>query len=434
MEEGRAHPIEDDPLGHERLFAVDQETLKCPYQVYGALRERPALPYSAQIEAFIVSRYDDVMEVLRQPALFSSAQVHGPRNMRETRASVERLAQRSEAFRDLAREVDKGHTAVMIYADPPVHTRQRALVSRAFTPRQVRQVEPLVRRTCNDLIDSFIDDGAVEIVSAYTAPLPIFVIADWLGIPPEDKAFFLRWSDARTANVGNHGLSDEFLQQRMEEELEFFAYFERRVARARSVPADDLVSAIVGAQLPNGDSLSTVEIVGIISQLLVAGNETLRNNIASAVLEIARTPGLGDLLRADEHRIDEFVEEILRTESPVQGLYRTATADTVLAGTDIPAGAAVWLAYGSANRDPAVFEAPDGFDLGRGNLRQHLAFGFGEHVCVGAPLARLEARIAVELLLERLTSIEAPPASELRYVSSYVVHGPVALPITFQRR
>ena len=413
------------PTDYQRLFDLDQEIVGCPYPTFARMRDEEPVVWVDKIEAFAVTRYEDVSYVLKHPELFSSAQATGPVLIRQTQEGIAGLMETGDAeIRDtLQRLMHRGRVPVLLSADPPLHSRQRNLVNRSFTQRRVRESEDSIREITESLVDAFASAGEVEFVTGFAVPLPLSVIADRLGVPRERMPDFKRWSDEFTAAIGNHNMSQAELRRMLLAQAEFFTYFEEQVEDRRRQPRADMVSEVANARLPDGDELSPQEILGMLNQFLIAGNETTTKLLAFAVHRLASDPALADRLRAEPARIEAFVEEMLRLEAPVQGLFRIANQDCEVGGVAVPAGAAVWLAYASANHDPAAFECPEQLDLDRSFARPHLAFGFGEHFCLGAALARAEARIGIDTLLRRLRGIRLHERNTFEYEHSYALHG-----------
>jgi cytochrome P450 len=410
---------------HRRLFALEPEAVRCPYPTFEWLRREAPVIWVDEIESFVVTRYEDIAWVLKRPELFSSTAATGPvlaRQMADGVAAI--LAEpQDERLGPVLSRVNRMGVKVLLSADPPLHRRQRNLVNRAFTQRRVRQSEPAIRALAEELVDRFPDQGPVEFVAAFAVPLPLSVIADRLGVPRADLPAFKRWSDDFTVAIGNHHLGPEELKAMLLSQAEFFAYFEAMVEQRRAVPGDDLLSELANARLPDGDALSMAELLGMLNQFLVAGNETTTKLLASAVCRLAGDSVLCDRLRSDPALIEPFVEEVLRLEAPVQGLYRTAIEDCTVGGHPVPAGASLWLAYASGNHDGTVFASPEEIDLQRDYSPPHLSFGFGEHFCLGAALARAEARIGLTVLLERFSHLSLDPANRFDFEPSYALHG-----------
>jgi cytochrome P450 len=396
--------------------ANDPAVVKDPFAFYAALRAESPVHFAEEIGSFLVSRYEDVLAVVSDPERFSSG--IGPTAVLPP----------PEALRILARGVRPVST--LLTADPPDHTRYRALVSRAFAPRRVARMEAGIREVAEALVAGFRADGAVELVAAFAVPFPLTVIADQLGVPRGDLARFKRWSDDFVALLGGM-VSEERFVECARGIVEFQEYFAERIAERRAEPRDDMLSDVVQARLEGDKPLDLPELISIVQQFLVAGNETSTNMIAAAVRYLLESPDQLALVRADPALVPAAVEEALRLETPTQTMFRCATRDTELRGVAIPKGARIAVLYGSANRDPEVFPDPDRFEVRRPNLREHLAFGQGAHFCLGAGLARKEGAVALETLLGGLPNLRFAPGNDFRHAPSLILRGLERLQLEF---
>ncbi len=418
-----------------RLFQLDPEALACPYPVFEALREEQPVVYVPEVECFVVTRYDDIVHVSRHPELFSSIMPTGPVLARQQAETLQALLSEEPELAAKLKRL-RGGVRVLLSADPPDHGRQRRLVNRAFTPPKVKALEPRIREVAHQLVDAFIARGEAEIVHEYGVLLPLTIIAECLGVADHDLPRFKRWSDDFVAAIGNHDMSKAQLRSLLLSQNEFFVYFQDLIEQRRVAPGDDLISDVVHAEL-DGELLSDDEMLAMFNQFLVAGNETTTKLLASSVRILLEQPELASRLRDDPSLIAGFVEEALRLETPVQGLYRTATADTEIGGVAIPKGGHVLVMYASGNRDAATFPEPTAADPCRHNSMRHLSFGHGEHYCLGSALARAEGRIGIEVLLERLDDLapaDGVDLGHLAYEPSYVLHGLRELRIRFPPR
>lgn len=376
----------------ERLFT--DEWFDDPYGPYQRLREQSPVTRIGSSNSWILTGFDAVYGALRDHGTFSSA------------GGYQRNSLQSEE-RD-----GSGLRLVLISDDPPRHTRFRGIVNRAFTPRAVEAMGP----TITQLVDRLLDDvdtraragESIEMVEALTVPLPVSVIATMLGIPPSERERFKRWSNALVGGVSGvpGGAGDDL--------REMFGFFKTVMAEKRDQPASDLVSAVAQAEF-EGERLEDWEVLGFCVLLLVAGNETTTNLIGNLLNVLVDRPELWQRLRDDRSLVEPVIEETLRFDSPVQMLFRRTVQPVELAGAELPEGADILVAFAAANRDPAEFPNPDEFRLDR-ELSKHVAFGAGIHYCLGAPLARAEARAALNGMLDRYATISRTdqPAERLR--------------------
>lgn len=370
---------------------------------YRWLRENAPVYHSSRAGIWGLTRHRDVAWAERNPALLSSAPGSRPR---------------------------VGPQPSMIDADDPVHFRRRRLVSQGFQPRQVAVLEAHIREVVTGLVDALLakPERRADLVGEFAAVLPMTVIGELLGVAKEDHARLQHWSDTMV-QLSDGSKADPGAVQAAGEYLEYLGGV---IASRREQPRDDLIGILVGAE-PDGESLTERELYGESLLLLVGGNETTRNVISGGVKELLHRPELLDYLRADLGRIPAAVEECLRWVSPIVNMQRTATQDVEIDGVVIPEGDSVLLLYGAANRDPEVFADPETFDVTR-RRNPHLAFGAGPHFCLGASLARLEIRIALEELLTRLPRLrpaEGTGPDEPEPVPSAFIRGIRAMAVEY---
>ena len=391
---------------------------QCPHAFYAAMRrEEPVFALPGRGLTF-VTRYDLVIEALRDTEVFSS------------RFGVELLPpdHAGDALTGIE-VVGYPQVPTMLTEDPPAHTRYRGLVSKAFTPRHVRRLEPDVVSISHSLIDDFMAGAGtttIEFVRQFAVGLPVRVIARALNVPEDRLDDFKRWSDDSVAAIGAD-ITRERRQAAQRGIVEFQHYFAALLEERRTAPQDDILTGLVQARLSpdegGGQPLSTAEMLSILQQLLVAGNETTTKLLTEAMRLLGDHPDEWSRLQAEPERAGAVVEESLRVASPVQSMYRKVTGDTKLGGVAIPAWTLAVLVYGSANRDEAVFPEPDRFDPDRPNAREHLAFGRGIHFCLGASLARLEAVRALQVLAERIDSFRLLDTNTFEYDASFLLRG-----------
>lgn len=326
-------------------------------------------------------------------------------------------------------EMENPPEPMMLNSDPPRHTRLRGLVSQAFTPRMVEQLEPRIRAITRELLAPALEAGRCDLVATLAYPLPVIVIAEILGIPPGDRERFKMWSDEAVASLGS-GLQGGGRQLRQEIFEEMREYFTAMVEERRQRPRNDLISGLVQAE-EAGERLTFADLLQMLVLLLIAGNETTTNLISNAMLEFIAHPDELARVEAEPGLIPPAIEEVLRFSSPVQATVRRPTRDVEVGGRRIPANlpTVVWLA--AANRDASQFPDPLRFDVTR-TPNRHLAFGMGIHFCLGAPLARLEAKVAYEELLARATGFERTTEGPLPRVPTFIMRGVLELPIAFR--
>lgn len=311
---------------------------------------------------------------------------------------------------------------VLIADDPPRHTRLRELVSRAFTPRRVADLEPAIRDIVTERVDVFTTDGEVDFMDALGVPLPVTVIGELLGVPRDRRTRFRTWSAAVISM--RRGEQEAVLVREMA------SFLKDAIRERRSAPVDDLINALTHAEI-DGEHLTDQEVTGFAGILLVAGNESTAGLLGNMVNVLALRPELWTKLRDDRTLVEPFIEEVLRFDSPVQILTRWPTGDCEVDGIELPAGAWLSVGFGSANRDPEAFTDPDEFRIDRKD-RAHVAFGAGIHYCLGAPLARLEATIALSVLLDRFDSVSYADRPAARQRASTIVRAFSELPVRFR--
>lgn len=397
----------------------DPAAMQCPFPHYAQMREEQPVMLIESVGMYLVTNHELVMQVLRDPATYSS--LFGGASMP---LPSEARAKMSEVMAD-------GYPRVptMLTADMPEHTRYRRLVSKAFTPKVIAELEPVIRSITTRLIDSWIDSGRIEFVEEFGVPLPVEVIAHALNVPDSRLADFKRWSDDSIAGIG----TNISLEQRLEAERgvnEFQHYFASELDKRRTEPQDDLLTNLLNARVDDDDPdvtdkrpLDVPEMLSIIQQLLVAGNETTTKLLTETMRLLAENPDEWVALKNDPGRAPKIVEEALRLSTPTQGMFRISTKDHELGGVHIPEGARLVIVFASANRDESLYPDPDDFDPDRDNLRDHLAFGKGIHFCLGAALSRLEGKVALEELSRRLDSFSLPDTNEFQYFPSFLLRG-----------
>ena len=417
------------------LFDRDQDALRCPYPIFDALRADAPLVHDDRLGAWIATGYDAARTILRDTDNWSSLSPTspGPREsaMSTAMATLSAEPAMAEAFEKML--TGRRTAAVLLNADPPEHVRQRRVVNAAFRPARIRELEPRVRQRSDELVRTFVDRGTVELVSEYAVLLPMRIIADALGVGDDDLLMFKKWSDDLVIPIGNAAPSVDQVRDFITSTQAFAEYFSDKLEQRTKEPQNDLVSDVANAEL-DGERLSRAEQISMCQQFLVAGNETTTKLIANMANRFAAEPGLQRVIDDDRTLIPSFVEEALRFEAPVQGLYRQAKHDVTIDGVTVPAGDHVWVVYAGANRDAGKFECPHDFDPSRPNAREHLSFGNGEHFCIGAGLARAEAQVAVEAMLDHLPNLRYADRHQPTYEDSFILRGLKTLDLDFDPR
>jgi cytochrome P450 len=381
------------------LDLLSEETRRNPYPIYDRLRETTPVVCEPKTGIWMIFDYDGVKRVLTEWETFSSR--FGPAEW-------------------------------MVSMDPPRQTKLRALVSKAFTPKSIANLEPRIRELSRQLLDPLMSRGEMALAEDYSIRLPMMVIAQMLGIPASDLPRFVRWSDAILNMSYTIGARDGWQEAvtGFTNANEMSDYLDRVLHENANQPGDDLLTRLASAQL-DGERLTHQEILAFFQLLLVAGQETTTNLINNAILCLLVDPEAQSRVRADPSLLPGTIEETLRYRSPIRWMYRKVTRDVEMHGQTIPSGKLIFAMIGSANRDPKQFSDAKRFDLTR-DPNPHLAFGHGIHFCLGAPLARLEARIALADLLTRMRTIERASDEPWQPRRALHVHGPTRLPIVFR--
>ncbi|MBV9951631.1 MAG: cytochrome P450 [Acidimicrobiia bacterium] len=413
-------------------FFRDGSLLKDPYPFFDALRDECPVRKEPYQGVFLVTGYEEALQVYHDTATFSSANsVTGPFPGFATPLEGDDVTEQIEEQRDALPFSDQLPTF-----DPPKHTAHRGLLMRLITPKRLKENEDFIWALADRQIDEVLEQGTgkVELISEFANPFAMLVIADLLGVPEADHEIFRR--QLATPQGGLGSTKDETLAHKPLEWLygRFSAYIEER----RHEPRDDVLTKMAQATYPDGSTPDIADVTGIAANLFAAGQETTVRLIGASLQRLGDDAKLQQELREDGEKVANFVEEMLRFESPVKGDFRVARVATNVGGVDIPAGTTVMVLNAAANRDPRKFECPAEFRPDRDNARENLAFGHGIHFCPGAPLARTEGRVSVQRLLDRLDDIRIsdeehgpPGAREFRYLPTFILRGVSRLHLTF---
>jgi cytochrome P450 len=334
---------------------------------------------------------------------------------------------------DVQAEMAKGWPQMdtLLTADPPVHTRFRKLVNLAFSMPKVNKLEGQIRNLVNQLLDTSVATGRCEFIHDFAIPLPVSVIAQQLGMEALGVAKIKQWTDAFVDRIGRMGGKEREVEcARLA--VEFQHAVKSRIDERRANPTEDLLSDLVHARVEGEQELTDAEIMSVVQQLMVAGNETTTATLAEGMILLANNPAQFEQVKADLSLVPNMVEEFMRLATPSTGMWRVAKQDVELGGVTIPAGSMVMLRYAAANRDPAKYENPDHFDPARSNARTHLSFGKGIHMCIGNMLSRKELTVAFQEILPRIKAIHITDRSAVVYPPNMVLRGVTALPLVFE--
>ncbi len=396
----------------EQLDLFDRDTSDCPYAAYSLLREEAPAWREPRTGMWVITRYDDIRTVVLDTERFPSSR--GRR----------RIDPRAERIRAIYAEKGWIPGATLAARDDPEHREMRALFNHAFRPAKIAELDAYIIDLAHRLIDDFIDAGTCDWVQQFAVPLPLIVIGVQMGAPEEDIWRIKAWTDAWVQRLGMMQTEEEMVWS-TEQEIEAQHYFQGIFERLRAEPDDSLLSDLVNTEIPEwGRTLTDEELhAEMMADTFVGGSETTTNAISEGARLLVEHPLAWEQVTGDPDRyVPLLVEEVLRLESPVQGLFRSTAVDVELGGVEIPAGAILNIRFGSANRDEARFESPAEFDLDRANVRQHLAFGFGTHHCLGAPLARRELTIGFRALVDRVAELSfVEGANDFRHQPNFVL-------------
>jgi cytochrome P450 len=425
---------EPAPVSLDGFNPFSPAVQQCPHLYYRAMQEQAPVFHVPGTDLYMVTRHEMVTPILRDTQLFSN------------RFGSAGEPAKGDAANRIKEILATGWPQIptMLTIDPPYHTRYRGTVASYFTPRKMAELREPMEAIVDQLLDS-LPEGEFDIVPHFAVPLPIRAIAHILNVPSDRMADFKRWSDDSIANIGT-AISDDERVAAYHGIVEFQHYFAAQLERRRTEPLQDLMTDLVNATIdtdptPASDGgeptpgekrpLDMAEMLSIVQQLLVAGNETTTKALTEGTMLLARHPEVFAKLKADPAGYAPLVtEEVLRLSTPTQGMFRVATRDTELAGVQIPKGSRLVVVYAGANRDTNVWgDDPDRFDPDRPNLKEHLAFGKGIHFCLGAPLSRLEMQVAFEAIGRRIERIELSDDNEFRYFPSFMLRGLTGLTV-----
>ena len=397
------------------------EVQECPFHVYQQLQEEAPVWQMPGTNVFVVTRYDDIREIIRDPSQFSS--------------SFSALLNTGSSNEEVNSIYGQGYEMVetLLTQDPPRHRVYRNLVNKVFSNKRIEGMRNEVEKMSHELIDSWIDESEVDLLNRFCVPLPIYVISDQLGVPRSELPLIKKWSDASASRLGRLASEEEQIQN-AKDIVEFQHYFAGLIDRMRESPEDNIISDLANNTIDEDRLLTKPEALGMIQQILVAGNETSTSAIAGGVVLLIQNPEQQAMLRQHPDLLPGAVEEILRLETPTTGMWRRATADTEIGGVDIPEGAFLMVRFAAGNRDESIFKDGGAMSIARENADSHLAFGQGTHFCLGAQLARMELQVALTGLLNRTSDwalVEGK--NSLRHSPNVLLRGLTDLHIAFKK-
>ncbi len=410
------------------LTFLDPEVQDCPFPIYERLHKEAPVFFDQKGGFYVITQYDDIRQILTDPVRFSSG------------ATIDLMRDSVDPVRaQMAREIYEAEgwlpTPTLSLVDDPRHKEVRNIFQNALRAGKIKSLDPLIRETASNLVDAFIDDGACDIVEKLCVPLPLIAICSQVGVPIDDIWQIKRWTDAWTKRFSMMQSPEEEAES-IRQEIEFQHYFKDIIEGLRQKPNDSILSELVNARFSDGGALSYADIVShLLSDIFVGGSETSTNAMSEGILLLCQNPDQYALLMSDlDANLPSFIEEGLRLQSPVQGLYRVTTCEVEMHGVTIPARSLLNLRFAAANRDASHFGCPSKLEIGRDNAGSHLAFGSGIHHCIGAPLARRELFWGFDTLFRRARNIRlAPGKNDFAHVPGLMLRALKELHIEFDR-
>lgn len=393
------------PNHPDEINFLDAGVQNCPYHAYELLRDAAPVWKDPITGMYVITRFEDLRQVLLDTSTYTSESFQ----RRGGRGRID--AERAERMLELYREKGWVPGITLAGRDDPNHREMRAMFNEAFRPKKIKQMDPFVRDTAYKLMDAFVSEGRCDWVRQFSVPLPLIVIGRQMGVPEKDIWQIKAWTDAWVQRLGMMQ-TEEQERWSVEMEIEAQQYFQRIFERLRETPDDTLLSELVNREIPEwGRTLTDNELhAEMMADTFVGGSETTTNAIGYGMKLLIENPQVWRTLKSDPDKyLRTFIEEVIRLESPVQGLFRTATRDIELRGVTIPEGAMINVRYAAANRDPREFDAPNQLNLERDKPGRHIAFGSGVHFCLGAPLARREMYWSFTALLDRIEDMWFAP-------------------------
>ena len=414
----------------QRLLDRDEDLLASPWQLFDDVREasEPAF-YSEAMGAWVITSYKLLHDIVVDPETWSNRSPTATYDFRNPVADhIAAIAEEPDMAEAVSRFRSRNRGRVLNTADPPEHVRQRRALNRAFRPARLRALEPEVISVSEQLVAEFAHRGRADLFREYAVLLPMVMISRMLGVPEEELGKFKGWSDDFAIPIGRANPNRDEVRSYIRSESEFEDYFSAMIEQRQAEPRSDLISDVANAEV-DGEPLTHEERITALRQFLLAGNETTTTLLANIGHRLATDHELRDRLAENRDLVPAFVEEALRHEAPVTGLFRVATRDTQLGDKPVAKGEFAWVAFAAANRDPELCPMPSEFDIDR-ESNDHVAFGYGEHYCIGQGLARLEGKVGTNAMLD-LPNLTLADDHIYNYMDSYILRGLTQLLVTF---
>ena len=409
------------PIGE--INPMHPEVLKSPWLMNKRLRDEAPVFQDPSSGIFFISRYEDVVKMAMDHETFSSKMFSSNRALYASE-DEELLAIMNQGYENVP---------TMLTQDPPLQLRYRKFVNKAFSPRSLKALEPFIESVSNELIDNFGDSGSCEFLAEFGVPLPLRVIVSQLGAPEADLPLFRKWTEAFIGNLSGQ-LDRDGLLEAAREVIEFQNYFVKKMDERRKKPEEDILSQIVNASIDGEKPLDNAESLSMLSQILVAGNETTSASLTEGIWLLIKNPEQYEIIKSDPSPevISNFVEEVLRYSSPSSNMFRRTTKDLEMHGVKIPENSVLFARFASANQDGEKFPDPEKFDITRENLKEQVAFGKGVHHCLGAALSRREMNIGFKVIFERLENFRLSEGADTpAFAANALLHGLTGLQLSF---
>jgi hypothetical protein len=420
---------------YEHFFGLDDDQLQQPHTAFEKVREVEPVSRSGKLGFWVVSDHENATKVLKDGKTFSNKLMLGQQVSDEWQMLVDRAAERQEAMQKLGPNYGKSDRKILLFSDPPEHGKHRKLIMGALTPAAIKSWSPRIQETADLFVEQLQSGKEVEFVDTFANPYTMTVIADILGFPRDQVPQMLEWTEDFNAMVGNPNLTDEEIESLVDTRLGFDVYCNEHIEDRIANPGEDIISRIVSLNVDEDgeELLDRDQLFQLIQLVMVGGSETSATALSKMIQYLAANTDMWALLREDPAKIPQFMEEMLRLHSPVQGSFRAVTEDVELAGKQVKAGDMLWVGFGAASRDRKIFEDADSLDLDRKHVAaKYLAFGAGPHTCPGTALTRFELRMILENIIRKFSKVEVLD-SEVPPKKSFNFYGPARMMVKFTK-